>query len=279
MKKLSILVLISSLLTTTFWSCSKDENKIYLLGGTAPVLTASVSGSIPLNYNTSSETAVKLSWTNPDYKFTTGVSSQDVNYVIEIDTAGANFKNPKRKSIGVSKQLSYTITQSALNDYMLNGMELKLGMEHNLELRIKASLVNNSALLISNVISLKATPYSIPPKVEVPAAGTLWITGSAVASNWSNPLPSAPVDYATLQMFTKLSETKYQLIVNMIPGGGYKLIQKQGDWSSQYSKKSGDELAGEFEKKDATQFDAPTVAGSYKITVDFQTGKYLLEKQ
>lgn len=279
MKSLKSLLLLSSLMTVVLWSCSKDENKVYLQGGTAPVLTSSATGSIPLNYVTKDETALALSWTNPEYSFTTGVSSQDVSYVIEIDTAGANFTNPKKKSLSISKELSYSFKQTELNDYLLNTIELKAGMEHNLELRVKASLVNNAVPLYSNVIAIKATPYAIPPKVEVPAAGTLWITGSAVASNWTNPLPSSPVDYANQQMFTKLSDTRYELVVAMIAGGGYKLIQKQGDWSSQYSKKSGDALAGEFEKKDATQFDAPSESATYKITVDFQTGKYTLVKE
>ena len=77
-------------------SCRKDENKIFLEGGTAPVLSANKSGTIPLAFANQTQEAIKLTWTNPDYKFTTGLSTQNVTYQIEIDTTGANFTNPKK---------------------------------------------------------------------------------------------------------------------------------------------------------------------------------------
>lgn len=274
MKKISTLILLSTLLMTAFWSCEKDENRIFFEGGTAPVLTSTATTTIPLAFATKDNQALKISWTNPNYAFTTGVSSQDVAYEIQIDTTGANFTNPKKKSLSISKDLSYTFTQNEFNDYLLNALELKKDMVHNMEIRVKASLGKDAGILYSNVVKLKATPYGIPPKVEVPANGTLWITGSAVASSWTNPLPDAPVNYAVSQKFKKLEDTKYELTVAMLGGGGFKLIQINGDWNTQYSKKSGDPLSGEFEKKDAAQFDGPTATGTYKITVDFQTGKY-----
>lgn len=52
--------------------------------------TANSGGSvINMSFNTPAELAFSLNWTNPEYKFTTGVSSQDVSYTIEMDTAGA----------------------------------------------------------------------------------------------------------------------------------------------------------------------------------------------
>jgi hypothetical protein len=43
-------------------------------------LTASRVGTIPLSFANQGQEAIKLSWTNPDYTFTTGLSSQDVSY-------------------------------------------------------------------------------------------------------------------------------------------------------------------------------------------------------
>ena len=43
MKKISKLMFLSSLLAITLWSCTKDEVKDYYEGGTAPVLSASVT--------------------------------------------------------------------------------------------------------------------------------------------------------------------------------------------------------------------------------------------
>ena len=127
MKNILNLLLSSFFITVTFLSCKKGENKIFFEGGTAPALSSSVSDSIPLSNATSGDIATILSWTNPDYQFTTGISSQDVSYKLEIDTAGSNFTNPGREIITLSKDLSITFTQSQFNDYLLNQFQLKPG--------------------------------------------------------------------------------------------------------------------------------------------------------
>jgi hypothetical protein len=209
--------------------------------------------------------------------FTTGVSSHDVSYQVEIDTTGSNFTYKDRKIISLNGDLSLDMTQNTFNDYLLNQLQLKPGMAHNIEIRVTSTLDNGSAALRSNVLKFTATPYAIPPKVEPPAAGTLWATGDAFASGWSNPL-GAP--YATSQKFTQVSPTLYELTVNMPGGGGYKLIQEQGDWSKQYHMLTGGTWeGGDFEKRDADPtFPGPPSAGTYKITVDFQRGKFSVVK-
>lgn len=275
--KLISKLLFFSLLLFAIGSCTKDENKIYFEDGIAPALTASKTGSIPLSFATKDEEAIKLTWTNPDYKFTTGISSQDVNYLIEIDTTGSNFTNPNRQSVSVSQELERSFTVAQLNDYLLNQLVLVPGMSHNIEMRVKSTLGNNSVPLYSNVLQYTVTPYSIPPKVEPPTNGTLWITGDAAPSGWANPL-GAPHDVN--QMFTKISNTLYELILNMPGGGAYKLIQEQGVWGTQYHMLAGGTWeGGDFEKKDADPgFPGPSSAGNYKITVDFQRGKYTVVK-
>ncbi len=91
--KLSILFSFSLLLLMA--SCKKEENKIFYEGGTAPVLSASAV-TITLEPGQEANTALVLDWTNPEYRFTTGVSSQDVTYTLEIDTLGANFASSKK---------------------------------------------------------------------------------------------------------------------------------------------------------------------------------------
>ena len=258
-------------------SCKKDENIIYYEEGTAPALTASKTGSIPLSFATQDEEAVKLKWTNPDYKFTTGISSQNVNYLIEIDTVGSNFTNPNRQSVSVSQELERSFTVSQLNDYLLNQLVLVPGMSHNIEMRVKSTLGSSSVPLFSNVLQFEVTPYAIPPKVEPPTNGTLWITGDAAPSGWDNPL-LPPEDVS--QQFTMISPTLYELTLNMPGGGNYKLIQEQGVWGTQYHMLPGGTWeGGDFEKKDADPgFPGPPTAGSYKIQVDFQRGKFTVKK-
>ncbi len=278
MKNISKFALLSLLLTILVWSCSKDEHKIYFEGGTAPVL-ASTQTAINLSYLTAADEAVTFTWTNPNYEFTTGVSSQNVSYVLEIDTTGADFTNPNKKELAISQDLSQTISVGTFNDYLLNQLVLVPDKSHNLDVRIKSTLTNNSVPLYSNVLKFTVTPYSIPPKVAPPTDGTLWIIGNAVASDWTNPLP-APYDVS--QKFTQVSETLYELTVPMIGGGkGYKLIQKQGDWDTQYHAIDGTVFTGgDFELKNADpQFLGPVASGTYKITVDFQRGKYTVVAQ
>lgn len=278
MKNISKFAFLFLLFTAIVWSCKKDENKNYFEGGTAPVLTANTT-AIPMAFADAAKDAVTFSWVNPDYMFTTGVSSQNVSYVLQIDTTGANFTNPNKKELAISQDLGITLTEATLNDYLLNQLVLKPGKAHNLDVRIKSTLTNNSVPLYSNVLTFTVTPYAIPPKVVPPASGELWIVGSAVASGWTNPLP-APYDKT--QKFTKVSETLYEITVPLIGGAnGYKLIQINGDWEQQYHALDGTVVSGgDFEKKNSDpQFPSPAASGTYKISVDFQRGKYTVTAQ
>nr|WP_294908382.1 SusE domain-containing protein [uncultured Lacibacter sp.] len=258
------------------FACEKAENKINFKSGTNPVLTASTN-AVNLQPGIESNTALKLSWTNPEYSFTTGISSHDVKYTLEIDTLGANFGSARKFVTVFSKDLSKTYTVTELNGIMGNDMRLPLDPRRTFtfQARLTSSLgVGTDAVpLPSNIITFTASPFIPPPKVEVPDLGTLWITGDAVASGWTNTPPAG-------QQFTRISNTLYQLTINMPSGGGYKLLQKQGDWDSQYHMTVGTWAGGQFEKKNSDpQFPGPPSAGSYKITVDFQLGEYTVVKQ
>jgi len=275
MKNISKFLILSFLLTAVVWSCSKDEKQIYFEGGTAPVLTANKTTVISLSFLNKGAEAIAFSWTNPNYQFTTGISSQNVSYVLQIDTTGANFTNPNKKELAISQDLSVLIVDSSFNDYLLNQLVLKPGMTHSLDFRIKSTLINNSVPLYSNVLVFTVTPYAIPPKIAPPTSGNLWIIGNAVAGVWTNPIP-APYDVS--QKFTKVSETIYELTVPFVGGGGYKLIQENGVWSSQFHALAPAPFTGgDFEQKDSDpQFPGPAAAGTYKITIDFQRGKYFV---
>src|SRR5215213_3641774 len=99
------LFIITSFLMLVLSACRKDEKKLFYEGGTAPVLAATKTATIPLSFANKDQEAVRLTWSNPNYQFTTGLSSQNVTYQIEIDTTGANFTNPQRQTITVSNDL------------------------------------------------------------------------------------------------------------------------------------------------------------------------------
>ncbi|MDP4264799.1 MAG: SusE domain-containing protein [Bacteroidota bacterium] len=281
MKNILKILLFSFTLIITLFSCKKDEHKDYFEGGTAPVLTAD-RAVIPMSYATQGNVAVKLSWTNPNYQFTTGLSSQDVSYLLEVDTTGANFTNPNRKQLGIASDLSITLTQADVNDYLLNQLNLAVNVPHNIEFRITASLVNNSVPITSNVLKFTITPYVIPPKITPPSTNTLFIVGSATPGGsthgWDNPISQT----VSVQQFTRVSATFYTITLPLIGGGEYKLIGSNGSWNEQWSVAVADDptkiYGGDFVFNGQNCL-APPTSGNYKIDVDFQRGKFTVTPQ
>lgn len=276
--KLSILMV--SVLTLMIASCKKEINQIYYEGGTPPSLSSSVTGTIPLSFATQNQEAVKLTWTNPDYMFTTGISSQNVNYLVEIDTTGSNFTNPNRKMIAISNDLSLSITQAQLNDYLSNQLLLADSIPHNIEMRVTSSIASTIPLA-SNVLKFTGvTPYAIPPKVTPPPSGQLFITGDATDGGWMAgggvgvPVPA--------QQFTQVSSTLYTITVHLIGGKQYLFVPLNGDWGNKYACQntstqpvSGGDFGYNGPQKDFNaNFPGPAADGTYKISVDFQRGKY-----
>ncbi len=282
MKNILKQILFFTLLTACFASCKKDEIKGYYEGGTNPVLSAS-SATLPLSFATKDDQAITFSWTNPNYQFTSGISSQDVTYLIEIDTTGANFTNPNKQSVAISKELSVSFTQSVFNDYLLNQLLLKPSIPHNVEVRIKSSIGSTAALLISNVLKFIVTPYAIPPKVIPPGTaplyldGKLFLVGDATAGGWNNPVPTPS------QQFTRISATIYEITVPFSAGAdkAYLALPINGDWNVKYGciggNKSNNANGDDF-KMGGGDVLAPAASGNYKIQMDFQRGKFTVTK-
>jgi starch-binding outer membrane protein SusE/F len=264
-----------------FASCEKDQAIDTFLGGTAPVLTASVTSAIPLTYATASQQAVTFNWTNPNYQFASGVSSQNVNYSVEIDTLGANFTNPNKVVVtpANSYDLNLSFTQSVLNDKLLNILLLTAGATHTIQVRVIATINSVSATkMISNVMQFNVIPYAIPPKVAPPTSGKLFLVGSATAGGWNNPVP------VPSKQFTQVSSTLYTITVALSGGQEYLFIPVNGDWSHKFacnktaSPPNGDS-GGDFGYDWNDNFPGPTATGTYKIDVDFQRGKFVVTKQ
>ncbi len=275
MKKIVKYLIAVAATAVVFTACKKDENRITLESGTAPVLKSSYTAPIILTLAGANNTVLRLDWTNPNYNFTTGPSSQDVSYTLEVDTTGANFSNPKKQSVSVAKDLNISFTAKDLNT-ILTKLEVAEDMPHNIEFRLKANFIGGAAPLYSNVVKMMITPY-LDVVVPIPANGTLWLTGDATLSGYANPLGTP---YDVNQKFTKVSNTLYELTVAMKGGGAYKLIQIQGDWSTQYHMITGGTWSGgQFEKRDADPgFPGPPTAGNYKISVNFKTGLFSVIK-
>lgn len=262
-----------SILAGLFSSCKKDENRIYFEGGTSPVLTASSTNAMVLTGANASSQAIRFDWTNPDYMFTTGISSQDVLYVLQVDTVGANFTSPTMQEVSVSRELGMAFTVKELNAVMTK-LEMLENIQHNIEFRLKASLANNTVPLYSNTLQIKITPY-LDVVVPIPPTGELYITGSGVPSDWTNSPPLA-------QKCVKVSNTEYNITIALSPGLQYKFLSTLGFWQPQYGGSSatgGDIGYNMGGGSDPDAIPTPAVAGTYKITLNFKTGKYTVVKQ
>jgi starch-binding outer membrane protein SusE/F len=262
------------LISCVLIACKKQIPTITYQGGTQPALgAASLSDAVLLkldeknNWNT-------FSWTNPDYKFSTGPSSQDVTYTLQFDTTGSNFTNPNLQEIVISKELSRVVTVKEINT-ILAKLGLAENIPHNVEIRLKSSLTNSSAALFSNVLKTILTPY-LDVAVPLPSTGELYLVGDATAGGWDNPVPIPS------QKFTKVNTTTFEITAPLNGGKEYLLLPLNGDWGHKYAVKdktvSGLNTGGDFGFDQKDNFPGPSSSGTYKITVDFKIGKFTVTK-
>lgn len=275
-KKLSSFALLAALLL--FTACKKDEAKIYYTNGTAPVLSSSIANNdtISLSAADSLSTAIAFSWTNPNYSFSNGISSLNVTYYLEIDTAGANFSSKNMQTIAITSALDTAFTVTHFNAIIGNGLQVSFGQPHNVQVRIVSFLspqtsptLSNNTTLYSSVFNYIVTPFAPPPKITPPASGTLFIVGAAVGS-WNNPVADA-----TAQQFNYVSNTEYTITTSLIGGDEYKFISVNGSWSDQWSVAATDTYpnGGPF-VYNGNNCIAPSASGMYVIDVNFQTGVF-----
>lgn len=275
MKKYAALLTISITALLLLAGCEKEETKIYLENGTAPVLSASTT-TVRLTPATENEVAITFSWTNPNYKFTTGISSQDVTYTLELDTLGANFTSKNKYTTTISKDLSKTYTETELNNIMGNTMQVKTGRQYTFEARVSSSLGSaDAAKLTSTVFKFTATPFTPPPKVELPTTGKLYLVGDASPGGWSNPVPTPS------QEFAKISNTIYEITVSLNGGKSLLFLPLNGDWGDKYGwtgANNKNNVDGDNLKRGGGDILVPAASGNYKIRVDFQLGKFTITK-
>lgn len=266
-----------------FSSCQKDETKVEFMGGTNPVLTASVpdGDTIQLPVTDTTSIAVIYDWTNPNYQFSNGVSSMNVTYYLQVDTVGANFSSPHMQTIAINEDLRKVFTVSSFNAVLGNGLQLSFGQPHKIQVRVQSfiqpftSASPVTGTLNSEPLNYTVTPFAPPPKVNPPPSGTLFIVGDAIpVSGWNNPI--APSSNVPIQQFTQISPTEYKITVAMV-NGSYKLIGVNGSWGDQWgipTKNDPAEINGGPFIQNGNDTKGPLTPGNYIIDVNFQTGVF-----
>ncbi len=273
MKKLLIFIPAFFFLAALFSSCKKDENKVFFLGGDAPSLSADKT-NVVLTPGKESEEAITFRWTNPNYRFSTGLSSHDVKYEIEMDNT-PNFNSTFKRAFNadLATRLSKTFGVGELNNFLGNVMQLPLEQNVKVYVRVVAFITDaqngvKTGTTLSNTISFDTKPFAPPPAVIPPTSGRLVMVGSATPGGWDNNANNA-------QVFTRVSNTLYEITIQLTGGGSCLFLPVAGSWDDKYGwdgANNGNTPSGDRLRRGGGDIIVPAASGRYKVTVNFQTG-------
>jgi len=264
MRRIFHLFSITAVIALLITACNKVGDLPQYSNGTTPTLSSSVTTIASIAAD-SSKTAVTFSWTNPKY----ATDSANYKYVIQIDSAGRNFTKAVSKT--VMGAMSATYTAKEINDILL-GFGFKFNTPYDVDVRMISSYGNNNEQHIANTIKFKMTAYVTPPKIAPPASKRLFLVGSATAGGWGNPVPTPT------QEFGKIDSVTYVGVFTLSAAGEYVVLPVNGDWSNKYSvadkNVTGLNAGGNFGFNLNDNIPGPAAAGTYKITIDFQSGRF-----
>lgn len=271
MKNIIKFLILAVSTAVIFAACKKADTLPFYDSGNAPVLSASVTSVSPTPADSNS-TVLSLTWTDPKY----ATDSSTVKYIVQIDSAGQNFNNPYTKEITAALGTSFIAKD--LNAVLV-GFGFNFGVTYGVDIRVVSSYANNNDQKVSNTVTLQATPYVVPPKVQIPANRTLFLVGAATAGGWGNPVPSPA------QKFRMIDTVTYEGTFYLSAGGQYLMLPENGSWDQKYAVDdntvAGLSEGGEFGYYSNTNntiyndnFPGPSASGMYKIRVDFQNGKF-----
>ena len=154
--------------------CEKDEEKLILSVGAAPVLSAS-STNVVLTEENAGSNGLTMNWSAADFGFKAAVE-----YTLQIDTAGDNFVRPYNIALE-NNTTSKSFTVQELNTLMTR---LKYTPEetHPVKMRIRAAVSEFVDPVYSNVLTVNITPYNTyiePTYIYVPGDYQGWDPGTA----------------------------------------------------------------------------------------------------
>jgi len=261
MKNIALLFLLAS---GIFAACDKADDLPFYGAGVEPVLTASATTIAPAPADSLSD-VLTLSWSDPAY----ATDTTNVKYLVQVDAAGRDFSQAITREINGTRSTVFKARE--LNNIML-GYGFQFNQQYQLEVRVISSYANNNERRISNVLTINATPYKVPPKVQLPFTERLFLVGDATEGGWNNPVPDS------LQEFVRIDETTWAGIFNLKGGKQYLALPENGKWDNKYSVAdngiAGLAEGGDFLYNANDNFPGPAADGQYKIMFDFQAGKF-----
>ncbi len=264
---------IASVMMLTM-ACEKvDDLPFYPAAKNAVTLSTANANIVPVAAD-STRKVLNLNWTNPEFT-TTGATK----YIIEIDSATKNFTNALSKVVNDSLSTAYLGKE--LNMFLLNRGYTFNGT-YDLDVRVTASLPNNNQQVFSNIQRIKYKIYVTPPKVTLPDGGKLWANGGGLPWSWTGNPPTPESEFSKVDSVTwagvfNLAASNEFLVLSQnggtdpynkkyaLPNGNLPDVRSMGDFSYYPPGTGGD------------NFKTPTNAGWYAMTLNYQTGKYIIE--
>ncbi|MBS4066431.1 MAG: SusE domain-containing protein [Chitinophagaceae bacterium] len=268
MKRIHKYLSLAVMAAGVFTSCEKADDLSVYSEATAAVLSTPTATIAPPPAD-SNKVSMILNWTDPKH----ATDPKTVKYVIEIDSTTRNFTRAYTRT--VIGKLTDSIIAKDLNAVML-AWGFEFNKAYDLDVRVTSSYGNNNEQKRSNVLKIRATPYKIPPKVALPASGRVFIVGGATVGGWNNPVP------VPAQELARIDETTFGGVFQLNGGQGYIFLPVNGSWDSKYTTLNtgaGGDIEGgfEFRTSGGSDFVSPSTSGLYKVTLDFQQGRYKLE--
>ncbi len=157
-------------------ACEKDEIRTVAVAGEKPVLSVSAPNLVLTNENANKE-AVSFSWTPVDYGYQSVIS-----YTIQLDKKGNNFQKPAE--IPGGNLLKKSLTNTEINNLLINKLKLTAGQLSQIEARVISSLGTNAQSMdvTSAAAALSVTPYFVVivyPALYVPGSHQGWAPDKA----------------------------------------------------------------------------------------------------
>ncbi|WP_338732753.1 SusE domain-containing protein [Mangrovimonas cancribranchiae] len=175
MKQIKNLCLILTVLF--FASCSDDDlsSEFQATKGTfGDIITPEEGQSYQLNpYENQTNTAITITWEDADYNTPT-----QINYTVEMATAGTNFETPI--VVGSTNSTVLAINITAFNGYAVQS-GIPPFIEGSLDVRVKSSIGSEEAnILYSSSKTIMVTPFTTDlPKLAVPGNHQDWDPATA----------------------------------------------------------------------------------------------------
>lgn len=176
-----ILILILISWTGLFFSCEKDETKVYLRSdASAPTLLSPADGDVLSLSLADSSDYILFSWNAADYGFNAALT-----YSVELDRAGNDFSAPLTVLSDITTRTD-SIMVYTLNNQLVAG-EYETDVPASVEIRVRSILEGDNEspykdTLWSDPVSITVTPFLVEvsyPSIYAPGSYQNWDPATA----------------------------------------------------------------------------------------------------